>query len=279
MNNLVIKRPDFRFAKDCLNALTKLELKYLLIQNFFSEDETQTIVRDLRNLPPQLCTVVKPGFTVFPRQAFNIADPNENVNVYFSMSASETNNLKKSINVDVVERFNDVFKEINNAQTVEVLNGPDNGTRFVPVNFRLLTPEGGGLKAASIIHNGSNITARCANSTYKHLNGVIDFDNQLSFFSLLQNADAGGDLTIYDFKRDDYPAIAENRYISKPDGSRVDLETTTKKCTVHMEPGDLIIFPGGQLWHRVEVVTKGERISLGGFTAKRYSDNSWHYWI
>jgi hypothetical protein len=279
MNSLIVKTPDFRFAKDCLNALTKLELKYLLVQNFFSEDETKSIITDLKKLSPQLCTTVKPGFTVFPRQAFNISDPDESVDVYFSVTAEATKDIKKCICVDVVERFDEVFKEINNGNTVEILDGPDNGSKFMPVNFRLVTPEGGGMKGPSLIHNGSNITARCANSTYRHLNGLIDFDNQLSFFTLLQNAQGGGDLTIFDFKRDDYPAIAENRYISKPDGSRVDLQTTAEKCTVHMDPGDLIIFPGGQLWHHVEVVTKGERITLGGFTAIRYHDNSWHYWI
>ncbi len=279
MNHLVVKRPDFKSAHDSLNALTSLDVKYLLIKNFFDDDEVKSIVKDLKALPPELCTVIKTGFTVFPRQAFNIADPGEKLDVYFSATAEATNDLKAHFGVDVVQRFDEVFKEINNGNTVQVLNGPGNGTKFTPVNYRLVTPEGGGLKGPSIIHNGSNITARCANSTYKHLTGLIDFDNQLSFFTLLQNAQEGGDLTIFDFKRDDYPSIEQNRYIIGRNGTKVDLEATSEKCTIHMDPGDLMVFSGGQLWHKVEIVQKGERITLGGFTAIRYSDKTWHYWI
>ena len=279
MNHLIVKRPDFKTAHDSLNALTSLDIKYLLIKNFFSPDEVNSIVKDLKSLPSALCTVIKAGFTVFPRQAFNIAEPGEELDVYFSATAEATKDLKKYISVDVVKRFDEVFKEINNGNTVEILDGPSNSTKFMPVNFRLVTPEGGGLKGPSIIHNGSNITARCANSTYKHLTGSIDFDNQLSFFTLLQNSDEGGDLTIFDFKRDDYPAVAKNRYIIAEDGKEVDLDATKEKCTIHMEPGDLMVFAGGQLWHKVEIVQKGERITLGGFTAIRYSDKTWHYWI
>jgi hypothetical protein len=277
MNHLIIKRPDFRYAKDCLNALRKTELKYLVVQNFFDNEEIKSIIHDLRVLPKHLYSVTKPGFTVFPRHAFNISNRDEDMHVYFSVSNQAIKDLKENVTVDVVQRFDDVFKAVNNAQTVEILDGPGNSIKFIPVNFRLMTSEVGA-KATSGIHNGSHVTARCINSTYQHLKGLIDFDNQLSFFSLLQNCNEGGDLTIYDFKVDDYPSLTDGRYLNNPGGSNVDLETTKEKCTVHMEPGDLIIFPGGQLWHRVEVVKKGERISLGGFVAARYSDNTWHYW-
>ncbi len=276
MNHLVVKRPDFGFAKDSLNALRNTELKYLIIENFFNEDEIKSIIHDLRALPKDLYSETKPGFTVFPRHAFNISNRDEDMHVYFSVSNKAIDDLKNNVQVDVVQRFDDVFKEVNNSNPVEILDGPGDGIKFIPVNFRLMTSEVGA-KATSGIHNGSHVTARCVNSTYKHLNGLIDFDNQLSFFCLLQNCNEGGDLTIYDYKVDDYPSLSDGRYLTKP-GSNVDLQTTKNKCTVHMEPGDLIIFPGGQLWHRVEVVKKGERISLGGFVAARYSDNSWHYW-
>ena len=277
MNHLVIKRPDFRFAKDCLNALKKTEIKYLLVQDFFSADEIKSIIKDLRLLPGQLYTKATPGYTVFPRPAFNMVNPAEDVNVYFGASKEAVLNLKKYIGVDVVARFNEVFRQVNNLTPVEVLQGPGGGTTFMPINFRIMTPEIG-TKATSHIHNGSNITARCVNGTYKHLTGIVDFENQLSFFCLLQNCAEGGDLTIYDFRREDYPELVDGRYLVNGN-NKVDLETTKEKCTVHMEPGDLIVFPGGQLWHRVEVVKKAERISLGGFAASSFADNSWFYWI
>ena len=230
--------------------------------------------KDLKALPAAKYTDVKPGFTIFPRTAFNIANPDEPVDVYFSAAAQITDNLKNFVSVDVAQRFHEVFRDINNNQPVEVLNGP-NDTKFVPVNFRLMTPEVGA-KATSLIHNGANVTARCVN-TYQHLKGLMDFDNQLSFFCIIQNCVEGGDITIYDFPRDEYPNISDFRYLEK-DGKRIDLETTKDKCTVHMKPGDLIVFPGGQLWHRVDIIKKGQRISLGGFATDRYSDNNWFYW-
>ena len=45
MNHLVVKRPDFKFAKDCLNALKKLELKYLIVENFLARMNLPQCVR------------------------------------------------------------------------------------------------------------------------------------------------------------------------------------------------------------------------------------------
>ena len=95
MNHLVIKRPDFGFAKDCLNALKKTELKYLLVQDFFTGDELKTIIRDLRALPNRLYTKATPGYTVFPRPAFNMVNPAEDVEVYFTEAKEAFINLKK----------------------------------------------------------------------------------------------------------------------------------------------------------------------------------------
>jgi hypothetical protein len=277
MDHLVIKRPDFNMAKDCLNALRKLELKYLLIQNFFSNDELNSIFRDLNAIPSSLFTTPIPGYRIFPRVAFNPTNREENMDIYFATSAEGTNNLKRFVSVDVARRFNEVFNEVGNSPSVSVMVGPGNDTKFIPANFRFMTPETGA-KGTSHIHKDSNITIHYLNSVYRHLKGLMDFDNQLSFFCLIQNCTEGGDLTIYDFKHDQDPALTDNSYFNLPE-NKAEIETNRKKSVIRMNPGDLIIFNGGQLWHKVEVVKKGERITLGGFVASRYDDNIWHYWV
>ena len=277
MNHLVINDANFEIGKNAIDALKKLELQYVLVRNFFSVDEVNSILKDLKAVPDSLRTDASPGFKVFPRTALALGNAEESPDTYFSTSAKGASDLRRLISVNVANRFNDLFKEINNNKPFKVLYGPADDVKFLPVNFRFMVPTTE-VKGTSRIHIDYNITARCADNTYKHLINVMDFENQLSFFCLLQNCNDGGDITIFDLLKDN-PAINFNAGHAGQVDIRAQLEKSNEKSTVHMSPGDVILFPGSKLWHRVEMVKRGERISVGGFAAQSHKDGEWYYWI
>ncbi len=113
------------------------------------------------------------------------------------------------------------------------------------------------------------------------LNSNLDMDNQLSYFVVLQNPEGGGELTLYDLlwkdvQHKDHPE--NNDYVIDLSGQRRYV-SDLGQVAVQPMPGDLLIFHGGPIWHRVEnIYGRIPRITLGGFI--NFSTNREHlyYW-
>ncbi len=133
-----------------------------------------------------------------------------------------------------------------------------------------------------------NISIHCANyfqSTWQkffdHLETQTDVYDQLSFFFMLQEPEGGGELSLYDFeweKGQTKKSNHENKEVIMADGS---IRYIDGEEVQYIDPqkGDLILFAGGQIWHRVEeVLGKRERITLGGFLDYGYDKEKIFYW-
>lgn len=106
-------------------------------------------------------------------------------------------------------------------------------------------------------------------------------DDQLSYFVVLQQAESGGELTIYDMlwenvKRKESP---ENNDFVIDDNDKAIYLTEVKNFAVKPQPGDILIFSGGPIWHRVEDI-KGNipRITFGGFLNFSNDNKELYYW-
>ncbi len=89
----------------------------------------------------------------------------------------------------------------------------------------------------------------------------LDLRHQFSFYIPLQLPQGGGELILYEQKPEatlEGLSSVEVEALLGPGGSQ----------TVHVEPGDLLVFDGGRYNHRVTEVTAGPtRWTLGGFLA------------
>ena len=98
---------------------------------------------------------------------------------------------------------------------------------------------------------------------------------------MLQTPESGGELTLYDFNWEDGQSKAsnhENQFVIMPDGSQLDIEKR-KKLYLNPQKGDMILFAGGQIWHRVEeVLGKRPRITLAGFLSLSHDKSKVYYW-
>jgi len=97
----------------------------------------------------------------------------------------------------------------------------------------------------------------------------------------MQNSESGGELTIYDMLWDNVKSKAspeENNYVIDEAGRDLYLKDV-RSFSVRPKVGDILIFAGGPIWHRVENI-KGTipRITFGGFLNFSKDGKELFYW-
>ena len=106
-------------------------------------------------------------------------------------------------------------------------------------------------------------------------------DDQLSYFVVLQQPDAGGELTIYDMlwdkvKRKESP---ENNEFVIDDNDKPIYVKDVRSFAVKPQSGDILVFSGGPIWHRVEDIEGSvPRITFGGFLNFSNDNEEVYYW-
>jgi hypothetical protein len=129
------------------------------------------------------------------------------------------------------------------------------------LSIRQYNPEYGGIN----FHCGRHLQ-RAQPFFYRHYFGRENF-RQLSYFIVLQEAEKGGDLNLYDLRWD-----SDQKFLDDENGMRIQTGQKTvpvtdiSKAKVDLRPGDLFVFNGSEIWHEVDDI-HGQipRITLGGF--------------
>jgi hypothetical protein len=73
----------------------------------------------------------------------------------------------------------------------------------------------------------------------------------------------------------------EDNEIIQPDGSKMYVENNKDiiKDKIKPKKGDMILFQGGNIWHRVETVRGNiPRITFGGFIGISIDKTKFYYW-
>ena len=130
-----------------------------------------------------------------------------------------------------------------------------------------------------VISDGKELTTHCGNqfahntSKLNELGQISILDDQVSYFLLLQSPSEGGELSIYDARWSDrsqylYPGSTLHQSIESRRSHMLDLKA-----------GDLLIFQGGQIYHRVERIRGSiPRITLGGFITPSTDMQNLFFW-
>jgi len=114
----------------------------------------------------------------------------------------------------------------------------------------------------------------------KHLKDRVHSNAQLSFFVLIQKPEIGGELELFDLVWGDTPKhLVEDCACSKRVDERSEYLARKEKFTVPMEEGDMVIFDGGRIWHRVNKADGlKDRITFGGFLGLTLENDKIHIW-
>jgi len=165
-----------------------------------------------------------------------------------------------------LERSLAAFESLAGGRPVSVFCGPTGGL-YTPATIRIVPP---GCEIGT--HSGLEFMTL---DGYSELANGLDCSEQLSFFSLIDSADDGGELLVYhtDYFDPDLTRDESAKALSDVIDEGSDYEV------IALEPGDLLIFAGGRWFHRVTPV-RGSRTrrSIGGFLGFSPDGGSVYYW-
>jgi hapalindole-type alkaloid chlorinase len=258
-----------------------------LIKNFLSEQEVDAIMSNFDNVLNDKPAYTHVGFTyppVFAEFSNQIreqaADEKEEATkAYFQKNTAYNSNFGNVYAIDVRERFESLFKSLSGGRDIVIADGMGGLGQYPFSTFRYLTPEVGLMS----VHCG-NYFGKTFENFYKDLTKKVAVENQMSFFIMLQEPDAGGELSLFNFRwKNGQTKVdpSEDNEIIQPDGSKMYVEDDANIIKDKIDPkkGDMILFQGGNIWHRVEMV-KGTkpRITFGGFIGISIDKTKFYYW-
>lgn len=280
---LTVKTIDFNTEKERLSEVSLTDLRNLnvdaiVIRNFLNKVDISILLKNLFALPENKEALSESktfpmSFALLNRNSPNFA---EELKDYYRRSKAFKNSFPQGFGVDMQRKFTDVLKQLNGNNAAKVLETRDNGS-YIPFTFRMIVPE----KNHINLH-ADNMFSQFAPEFYELLRQEAEVENQLSFFTVLQKADAGGQLSLYNVAWDVAKEFSiEKQSIILETGRHLHAnnEEELYREQIELEEGDLVVFPGGQLYHRVEEVYGNKlRITLGGFVGYSKTDESVYYW-
>jgi hypothetical protein len=272
---------EFEYAeasahRDLIHQIKTNQLDGFIMKNVFSEDEINHLKSFLETLGAD-DLMPTPSGKIFPSPFATITDTQERLDAYYSKL--ERFNRYKGENKYVgllAERLNNFFIEVGGNYQVKVPYNKIKDKPVAPGTFRLFYPNMGGLH----VHCGNLFQAQSM-FFYSLIKDDIDMDGQLSYFIVLQQSEQGGELTIYDMlwdkvKRKESPE--NNEFVIDDEGKSIYVNTL-ESFAVRPKMGDILVFSGGPIWHRVEDIKGASpRITFGGFLNFSKDSKELYYW-
>jgi len=231
-----------------------------------------------------------PAGKIYPAVFSTINGASDGFKKYYDSLNSYNNRVAADSPLNLLtERLAEFFKNTANSYDTRVPRNRLNNQLVAASTFRFFLPGAGNLHVhCGHSHqpkdNGAHLSKTVSESEakfYDILPTDFDYHPQLSYFLVLQNSEEGGELTVYDLLWDeritkDYPE--NNEFLIDPNGQRLYLKDL-RAFAIKPKAGDVLVFSGGPIWHRVEEV-KGNipRITFGGFINFTKDDKAIYYW-
>lgn len=248
-----------------------------IMTNVFTPQEVEGLKTFLLKNMKEEEFMPTPSGKIFPAPFAVISDVENQLQFYYDkleqFDAYKNNNTFVKILTQKLDTF---FKSIAKDYRVSIPINKIKEKEVAPGTFRIFHPNKGGLH----VHCGNLFQAQSM-FYYSLIKNDIDMNDQLSYFVVLQQSEQGGELTIYDMlwknvKHKESPE--NNEFVIDNKGNRLYVDTL-KSFAVKPKAGDILVFSGGPIWHRVEDI-KGEnpRITFGGFLNFSKDNKALYYW-
>lgn len=252
-----------------LEDLFQRKLHGHIQRGFLSKKECEDLVI---NFYKEVGTSKDPKSTlIYPPNFYQIR--NENVDAkHYQRAKDYIEQFPSTYGVDVHEKFFSFLQSIHPNVKVEIPPGKENGY-YQPTTFRSLPPDETVMFAHCENQLRELFDAHCA-----YLSEMTDIYDSLSFFVMLQEPEQGGRLVLYnvDWDRAKKGGASRTNSVELVTGERINLDakgSSIENVKIDMKAGDLILFPGGQVWHSVEPVSGStNRVTFGGFLSKGKKD-------
>jgi hapalindole-type alkaloid chlorinase len=249
---------------DAISSIYDGSLDGMTIRGVFAPDEVAEAVRRLERHREQF---VDHGTVLMFGTA--IVGSDDERSLYHRTAPAMTADLEELFPQGFASRIEQVLGRVGRGRPVRV---PDDGPErtYVPATARILPASGG------VIH-GHTANEFCdVWPAYEHLRRTARMWNSLSYFITAQAPESGGGLMLYDLVWDDTP---EDVLALAMSPERDELLSRFPGRVVQPGAGDMVLFTGGRIWHRVEPVQgTTPRITVGGFVAESADGAEVLYW-
>ncbi len=248
-----------------------------IMKDVFSQHEIDTLKSFLQNDMQESDYMPTPSGKIFPAPFAVISDIEKQLEMYYNKLGVFNQYQKQFPVIELLTtKLHRFFSGVAQNYRVSIPVNKIKDKEVAPGTFRLFYPGKGGLH----VHCGNLFQAQSM-FYYSLIKNDIDMNDQLSYFLVLQQSEKGGELTIYDMlwdkvKRKESPE--NNEYVIDDEGKTIYVDAL-KSFAVKPKPGDILVFSGGPIWHRVEDI-KGEnpRITFGGFLNFSKNNKDLFYW-
>jgi hypothetical protein len=267
---------DIHQHGDLVHQIKTKQLDGFIMKNVFQPKEL-TQLKSFLGALTDVDLMPTPSGKIFPSPFATITDIGERLDSYYGKLErfDKYKNENQSVGT-LSQRLNDFFVQVGRNYKVSIPYNKIKDKAVAPGTFRLFYPNMGGLH----VHCGNLFQAQSM-FFYSLIKNDIDMDDQLSYFVVLQQSEVGGELTIYDMlwdqvKRKESPE--NNEFVIDDQGNHIYVNTL-KSFAIRPLPGDILVFSGGPIWHRVEDI-KGTspRITFGGFLNFSNDNKELFYW-
>jgi hypothetical protein len=280
---------DIRQVSDYPNLLRDIhsrKIDGMIIENVFTKEEIDSILEKTLQLPNEERHPILGG-EVFPRifpqvvlEEFDTGEERQNfMKSYFAKSQEINSGYQSILGIDFTKRIEQTFLHIAGGREVKVPYGFGGEGQYANATVRRYFADFGFIS----VHSGNFFQVKFA-KFYEHLMEQVNVMNQLSYFVTLSQAEKGGELTLFDLAWDqaqDKKNLTEDDFVDCLDGSKADVRQNGKTKRQFMNPpvGSVLLFAGGEIWHRVEpVLGKKDRVTIAGFMGFGHDDESVYYW-
>jgi len=236
------------------------DLDAIRIKSFLNKEEISKYINNLSKLKPALLFEKPFGFTHGP----SLIDSYEKMDKYFDAAKEYFKELNNTMGFDFHDKIVNVLMDLSLNHVCEIPNCSGADYAFFPMkNMKRLC---GSIPA----HNGLmfyDMYPEC-----RHIESLIDKSNQISILLLMQKSEKGGDLEFIDWRYCDTPKDLSTDVLRN-------MAMRKARKSIDLLPGDLILFHGGQLWHRVtDILGRTPRISLSAFSSFSLNHESILIW-
>ena len=246
------------------------------ITKVFNEAELKQIKKILQSVPEKFKNEPHPGALTIP-PACSSGGPNQNaLDEFFKNSTQYNTFLEES--TPVVNRFGSLMQLLNNNSPLQLASNSQH-LPYIHGTFRYIVPDPNGV-GLTTPHTGLDYVERNIAFSYKPLDQQIDVFKQLSLFVVIEKPETGGDFTVFNLSKTEFPIQDKGGLKHKSNGKIVQFYDPKEGfITLKMEEGDCVLFADFELWHRVEqVLGNKSRISYGCWIGKGKNNKLKYYW-
>jgi len=245
---------DIKSLDNGLNTIDLLytdELDGILIKNVFSTKEIETAREHIKSLSSEFEEIIY-GKSL----GLSIMEAKNDLNEYFQKASNFRLQLNQIFADEFETRIFDIFNSLHSFKNIKLLDRR-NDDICIPAQIRIVHPAKGGLKA----HTDNEVFEKY--QVYKHFKEIKKDVNILSYFIVIDKPEKGGELVLYDLLREQTTLSMKQDFYSCQRDNFLD---NFRKQYINPDIGDMVIFNGGRIWHKVaDFDGDKNRITVGGF--------------